>query len=60
MQRNPTIVTYNHPKDVYTPDEILDFIDTIVPSFVDTVDTLEDLEDFMKPRYSPKLFYLTK
>ncbi len=60
LQRAPAYKTFRHPSDVYSVDEIMDFIDGLMPAFVTRVSTKEDLKEFLQPRYSPKLLYFTK
>jgi hypothetical protein len=39
LQRSPTEVSYNHPSDIYQVNELTDFLENLVPSFVSTVAT---------------------
>ena len=60
LQRSPTYKTLRHPSDVYHVEEFIDFIEGLVPTFIVPVATGEDLKEFLRPRYSPKLLYFTK
>lgn len=60
LQQAPGHKTFRHPSDVYTVDEIVEFIEGLLPVFITPVATTRDLEEFLKPRYSPKLLYFTK
>ena len=37
LQRNPTEVKYNHPLDVYTVTELVEFIEGLLPSYLTDV-----------------------
>lgn len=60
LQRSPATKTFRHPSDVYTVEEITDFVEGLVPYFITHVATQQDLKEFLSPRYSPKLLYFTK
>jgi hypothetical protein len=60
LQRGPGFTSFRHQSDIYNVEEIMNFIDGLIPTFISNVATKEDLKEFLLPRYSPKLLYFTK
>jgi hypothetical protein len=48
---------FDHFSDVYTVEEIVRFVNQLVPNFLKDVRNLNEFDDFKQPMYSPKLLF---
>lgn len=60
MQNPPRSRQFNHPSDVYTVAELETFIDQIMPNFYQEIESLAQYEQFLEPKYAPKLLLATR
>lgn len=55
IQNPPSTKVLDYSKDTYTYEQIRDFVFPFLPNFYRELNNLEEYEDFLLPRYSPKI-----
>ena len=60
MQNPPIQRNYEHPLDIYRTEELESFLTDIMPCFMQPLRNEQEYQEFLLPRYSPKLIFLTR
>lgn len=60
LQDSPLSQQYNHESDVFQVAEFEKLLDGIMPNFYEEMTSLEEYQEFLKVRHSPKLVFLTR
>lgn len=60
MQNPPKNRLFRHPSDVYTVEEMENFLNEMLPNFFEDINSSEKFENWLLPRYSPNLIIATR
>jgi hypothetical protein len=60
MQNPPKTKVFRHATDVYTVEEVEQFLNEMMPDFYERLSSLEQFEQWLLPRYSPNLIVATR
>ena len=60
LQDSPLSQQYNHESDVFQVAEFEKLLDGIMPNFYEEMTSLEEYQEWLKVRHSPKLVFLPR
>ena len=60
IQSPPETRSMRHSSDVYNKEELLNFVDGLLPNFYKELHNKEEYEGFLLPRYVPKIILFNR